>query len=297
MFMEVHNPKQPRINLWPLILVLAIIAICLIIVSVILLPKPNRNALAIGKSAKAEKIDIVIQSPVELDFYSKDDVLKLRQDAVEQYPELLAHKYSPSDAVFGKIVDGLPWWGIEGQFFYYRGEKSITGASEEARFILNPYILVAAEYPDWWQGVIREDQLSTFPLYCVPHDLQWRPQEAYAEITYAASCIASRQDLPFYLVAYNARDLNLNYIYVSYQDSINIANHDLPQEPYANPQFLHQGGSCGYPGGCNNMSPYTPEIDGLHVTSFPAKVVIWLWKQQPVSLEQEPDMKFVIHFK
>jgi hypothetical protein len=72
---------------------------------------------------------------------------------------------------------------------------------------------------------------------------------------------------------------------------------DAPQSPYANPQFLHQGGSCGYPGGCNNTSPPTPEIEGLQVTALPAKVVIWLWKQQPISLGQEPDMRFVIQFQ
>jgi hypothetical protein len=291
------QPDKRRINLWPLIFVLAVTAMGLIIVWLMRLPGPNRNMLAIGKAAKAEAVDIAIQSPLELDFKSKQNVLQLRQEAVERHAELLAGNYTPSEAVFGQIVDGLPWWGIEGQLYYGRGDKSIEGASEEARFILNPYLLVAVEFYDWWQGVIPETKLSTFPLYCVPSNLRWQPREAYAEVTYAANCVAMRQDEPFDLIAYNARDLNLNYIYVSYSDSLNISKEDKPQAPYANPQFLHRGGSCGYPGGCNNMSPATPEIDGLQVTALPAKVVIWFWKQQPVSLEQEPNMRFVIHFR
>lgn len=286
-----------KINLWPLILILAVVAMGLIIACLMRLPRPNRNVLAIGELAKLETVDVAIQSPIDLDFKSKRDILRLRQEAVERYAELLAGDYTPSDAVFGQIVDGLPWWGIEGQFYYGRGAQSIEGASEEARFILNPYLLVAAEFNDWWQGAITEAELAAFPLYCVPRDLRWWPREAYAQVTYAASCIALRQESPFHLIAYNARDLNLNYIYVSYPDSSNIVKEDKPQAALANPQFLHQGGSCGYPGNCNNMSPYTPEIDGLKVARLPAKVVIWLWKRQPASPEQEPDMTFVVHFR
>jgi hypothetical protein len=45
------------------------------------------------------------------------------------------------------------------------------------------------------------------------------------------------------------------------------------------------------------MSPPTPEIDGLQITGLPAQTVVWLWRAQPASLEQPPDMTFVIHFR
>ncbi|MEW6406382.1 MAG: hypothetical protein AB1649_31750, partial [Chloroflexota bacterium] len=142
-----------------------------------------------------------------------------------------------------------------------------------------------------------ESELSTFPLTCHPRDLRWWPQEARAEVTYDAECVNRGQNYTFVLIAYNARDFNMNYIFVSYQDSLNIAKPEIPAAPLANPQFIHQGNSCGYPGGCNNMSPYTPEIDGIEITALPAQAIIWLWKHQPASAEQPPDMTFVLHFR
>lgn len=141
---------------------------------------------------------------------------------------------------------------MDGEFFYGKGEKSIAGPSEESRFILNPYLLVAADFYNWWQGRIVEEELATFSLTCLPYNLRWWPREARAEAIYDAECVKEGQDYTFDLIAYNARDLSLNYVFVSYQDSLNITKSDMPTTPYANPQFIHQGGSCGYPGGYNN---------------------------------------------
>jgi len=253
--------------------------------------------MAVAEAATLEAVDIAIQSPIELDFLSKAEVYQLRIAAVDKYPALLAHDYAPADSVFGQIVDGLPWWGLEGQFFYGGGEKSISGLSEESRFILNPYLLVAADFYDNWGGKISTADLPTFTLTCLPHSFRWWPQQARAEVSYYASCVKRGGNYTFDLISYNARDLNLNYIYVSYQDSLNITHPDIPTAAYEIPHFIHQSSSCGYPGGCNNMSPYTPEIDGLKITALPAKVVVWLWEKEPSSLEQRPDTVFVINFK
>ena len=66
---------------------------------------------------------------------------------------------------------------------------------------------------------------------------------------------------------------------------------------YHNPQYLHRGGSCGYPGGCNNISPRTPPIDNIQITAWPARVAIWFWRDDPGSELEAPDMVFVIEFK
>jgi hypothetical protein len=299
--------EKSRTRAWWLILALAATAIGLTLIGLALIgwnqirqlqtSGPTESMLAIGEAAKVESMDVALQPPVELDFKSKAEVLQLRQEAVERHPELLAREYVPSRAVFGFVEDGVPWWGIEGHFYYDSGERSIEGASEESRFIVNPFLLAAAEFNVLFAGRMTKEELSTFPLYCVPRNLHWRPREAYAEVSYDASCVAMRSDYPFTLIAYNARDLGLNYIFVSYPDSVNITKQDQPQEPYANPQFIHKGGSCGYPGGCNNMSPSTPEISQLRVTALPAIVTIWFWNQKPASTEQDPDMTFVIRFQ
>ena len=101
----------------------------------------------------------------------------------------------------------------------------------------------------------------------------------------------------FSLIAYNARDMNLNYIYLSLKDSRNLFKVNPPDSPCAIPHFIHRGGSCGYPGGCNNASPYTPEISDIEIERLDAQAVIWLWRQKPVSIEQPPDMTFVINFR
>jgi ribosomal protein L40E len=260
----------------------------------------NTNVLAIGDRAKVESVDVMIQPPVELDTLTQEEVLELREGEVYQYPELLFSGYKPYNEIFGGIVDGLPWWGIAGQFYYGQGERSIEGPSEEARFIMNPYLLVAADpCGSFDKNVVSEELIRRpgFPFYCPVQQLKWEPENSYAEATYSASCVAQRNYSCFNLIAYNARDFNLNYIYVSYENSVNISKTDPPDKAYAIPQYLHQGDSCGYPGGCNNMSPATPEIDGLSVVGLPARAEIWLWKDKPESLETSPDMIFVIRIR
>ena len=286
------SQQRPRrsVGLWLVIVALAGLAVSLLGLWYLLQPAPNRNTLTIGSAAREAGIDIAIQPAIELDFMSKAEVLKLRVEAVQKYPGLIVGEYKPAEAVFGQIVDGRPWWGIVGHFHSGAGEDSIEGPSEESRFILNPYLLVVADFYG------RADGQLSAPLYCAPRRLHWEPAAALAESDYDSECVA-QMDGRFDLIVYNARDLNLNYIYVRYADSQNVTHWDPPTQAYAIPQFIHQGGSCGYPGGCNNMSPATPEIDSLTVTGLPAKVVAWLWRARPASVEQQPDMVFVLHFR
>lgn len=317
--MSTASARQSRLR-WAFILLIA--AMCLFVTGIIMLrlPQPNQNKLAIGDAATVPELAIPIRPPAELDFLSKAEVLGMRTEAVKQHPDLLQGKYRPADAVFGQIEDGRPWWGMKGNFYYGSGEKSIEGPAEESRFILNPYLLIAAEIlapytlSDWEYGWdrarITESDLNRpgFPFTCQPQSLRWWPRESRAEVRYDVSgyfaaisrwSIAplSVQNASFDLFAYNARDLNLGYIYVSYKDSLNIRKADTHANPIAIPHFIHRGGSCGYPGGCNNMSPYVPELDSLQITTLPAKAVIRLWQQAPASSSQPADMVFVIHFK
>lgn len=283
-----------RSCLWFLIGLLALLSMILMIAVLLSAPRPNTNALAIGAGAQADGVDVAIQPPMELDFKSKAEVLQIRSDAAQKYPQLLAHEYRPSDAVFGQIVDGRPWWGLLGQVYYGPGENSIEGESEETRFLLNPYLLVAADF--WSLGSM--DLSSALSFYCEPYNLRWSPQRSSAEVTYAAACAAQSGHAPYFdLIAYNARDFNLNYIYVSYADSHNLTKSDAPTEAYDNPQFIHRGNSCGYPDGCNNMSPQTPEIERIKILGYPASLVIRLWADKPASIAEPADMTFIIHIK
>lgn len=291
--------KRGRFLIWSLIL--SFIVLVILLYTLYTRFEPNRNKLAYGEeSGLIGTHNLQLNAPIELDFKSKSEIFLLRREAVEQYPDLILKNYSPSTDIFGQIVDGLPWWGINGQFYYGNGEQSIAGPAEESRFILNPYLLIAAEpWRMWDKNLVSEatTHRADFLYVCPPTWLEWRPSEAYAEVTYSAHCASALNYRYFDLISYNARDFNLNYIYVSYADSQNITKRVKPTEAYEIPHYIHRGGSCGYPGGCNNMSPPTPEIDGLEIIRYPFKVVIWLWEKKPDSVEETPDMVFVVQFK
>jgi hypothetical protein len=140
-------------------------------------PAVTANRLALGEAANAEALEVEINPPAELDFLTREAVLQMRRNAVRQYPMLLAANYSPRPAVFGQIEDLAPWWGIEGQFFHGSGIRSIDGPAEESRFILNPYLLVAAEFDDRWSKDLSESRLPGFPLICPPQQMIWKPRE------------------------------------------------------------------------------------------------------------------------
>ena len=297
----IEKPKSNKSSMFRLlILALAFFGLLLIFLLLNARPDPNLNSLAIGELAKANDLEIVIRPPVELDFKTKAEVLQLRRDAVYWYPSLLSSDYIPSESIFGQIIDGLPWWGLYGQFYYGSGEQSIHGPAEEARFILNPYLLIAAEPRSFWdRNQFAEDVIlrPDFPIYCEPRKLSWKPASRQAEVFYDAQCVTTMDYRYFDLISYNARDMNLNYIYVSYNTSQNVTKNNPPDYAYAIPHYIHQGGSCGYPGGCNNMSPPTPEIDALQLLGLPAQIEIWLWNQEPTSIRSTPDFVYSIHFQ
>jgi hypothetical protein len=287
-----------RYSVWLIVTGLVLLVLVLFI-SLVLRPRSNRNALVIGEWANVESLDVALQPLGELDFKSRAEVYELRSEAVNRYSQLVAADYRPSDAVFGQIVDGLPWWGTLGGAHYGRGEQSIKGPSEQSRSILNPFLLAVPEFYLQWDAAIVEKartQGPEYPLYCHPYRLRWFPASAQAEVTYNAACLEWNNAYFFSLLAYNARDWNLNHIFVSYQDSHNVTKPDLPVAAYRNPQFLHRGNSCGYQGGCNNISPATPPIDNIQITAWPAEIVIWFWRNDPGPTIASPDMTFAIHF-
>ena len=104
-------------------------------------------------------------------------------------------------------------------------------------------------------------------------------------------------DAVFDIFAYNARDLNLNYIQLVEADSPHMRLSVPFDAPIPEPAYIHRGGSCGYPGGCNNASPNVPQFDDIAITGLPAQITAHLWKDQPTSAQPAPDMTFVLRFK
>jgi len=277
--------------------------------------------LALGQEARTRApLSIPIQPPAELDRLSRAEVLELRRREVERHGVLMRAPYKPVMAVFGGIVDRRPWWGIVGQFYIGPGPNSIEGPSEETRLVLNPFLLVAPEFFGltlWVRGAgmwraqsLSRDQLHDpdFPFYVPARELTWRPHERRAEVRYPVSKHLARlnryttselrlEHATFDLFAYNARDLGLSHLLLSPLLSRNLLKRPPPPaQPVPIRHFIHLGSSCGYPGGCNNMSPQTPELNGYVISALPARAHLLLWSQPP-SKDQPPDLSFVIHFE
>jgi hypothetical protein len=273
------------------------------------------NELAIGQlQSAATELDIQTNLPQDLNFKSKADIMRMRTQLGAQYPQLLVRQYEPSDSVFGSIEDGKPWWGMRGEAVWGRGKRSIEGPSEESRFILNPFLLVGANpyvLTMWKKNATTDQDMDRpdFPFTWLPKTLRWFPKESRAEAIYPVTEFTNQLEgwsdkidkgkvaARFALVAYNARDFGFNWLWVSPSASKNIKNVRKPKSATKIDQMIHCGNSCGYPGGCNNMSPSIPDIDEIEFTDLPASAVILLWKSKPATVEQQPDMTFVINLQ
>ena len=268
------------------------------------------NELSLGEEARSEAPTVVaINSATQFNWKTKDVVLNMRRLAVNCYPDLLKEKYIPSQIVFGAIRDNRPWWGTAGEAVFGSGDSSILGPAEESRFILNPFMLVginSATLGIWNRDKITPEDIANadFPFYWSPEQLKFDAKNASAHLTYNVSDFLKRINASgklahavttpkFSLVAYNARDFGYQYILVDLKKSSNVANECQSAEPARLHQFIHCGGTCGYPGGCNNMSPFTPEIDRLNFTTLPAHLVVNLWKNRPFS-QQPADFSMTI---
>jgi hypothetical protein len=270
---------------------------------------------AAGKEDHA--VAITLNAPAELNAQTQAEILAKREKYLQQWHSLYAGKYQPSPVVFQNLEDHKNWWGMHGAFVWGQGQRSIEGAAEESRFILNPLLLVgvnSATVDIWKTDRISKNDLDdpNFPFCWEPTSLSFFPEMSLAQVVYSVSKfnkeIKAREnklrfnpDLVrlnrFGLVAYNARDFGFQYIYADIAKSINIVNTNGCNSPVLIKQFIHCGNSANYPGGCNNMSPAMPEIDRFAITTLPARACVYLWKNQPVSIADKPDFTFYIDFR
>lgn len=290
-------------------------ASCAVILAFGCRPALADNELAIGSESKINSaIEIRINPPAELNWKTQDEVLNLRKRALAPYRQLLKGSYEPTADVFGAIEDKRPWWGLAGACAYGEGKRSIEGLAEESRFILNPLLLVAAN-PNalgiWSSSSITSADAKnpSFPFQWLPESLKIYPRQSYGQVVYNITkwfndVVATRKAKgppmtvnQFSLVAYNARDLGMQYIYLDTEKSTNVTNDSNSHFPVKIPQFIHCGGTCGYPGGCNNMSPFTVQIDRLRYSKLPARAVVNMWRQAPPRFGTPPDMTWYIDLK
>ena len=260
----------------------------------------NRNGLLLGDAAQVRgEYTIPLNPMAELDFMTKKEVYDLRKRSVLQHNGLVREGYEPSEAVFGQIVDNRPWWGIYGIYGLGPGQRSIEGPSEESRFLLNPYLLIGlCEKNAFRTGVAPDDYP---PVYPKPTSIAWYADRLLEIIVYDVhdhfsfvNGLYGREQYKLDLIAYNARDLRFNYLYVDTGKSDAVVWANSERKAVLIRQYIHCGGSCGYAGGCNNMSPLQSEL-GIELTSIPAKAYIKLWRDDPKSVDGPSDMDVIVY--
>jgi len=247
-----------------------------------------------------EEIDIPIHPMIELDFKTREHIFELRQREVERVPEFAPLHYVPTPEVFGQMESERAWWGIEGLYFRAQTEQSNLGVSEQSRLIMNPYLLVGLRE---WHGFNTNLAPAISEIYYANAvQLRWRRDASQAWVRYDLAnhfSFIKSHNFPeeeartFILLAYNARDVGYEFIQVDSGSLQNVTQTVPSGGPVPILAFIHNGQSCGYPGGCNNASPDQPELR-VRINALPAHLAVKLWRQRPDLPTSPADMLFDI---
>lgn len=247
-----------------------------------------------------EDIDIGVNSLSSLSYKTKDFVYYLRKKYVSTSIFALPD-YQPSEEVFGNIESGKPW--VENNACVStRGASSyVDGLSEESRFINNPTMLVAIEFP--FNYPADEGNNSSWCKNNVetmlPKKITFNGLKKEISVTYERLPFVTNGNHAFYTFnGLNARDLGYKYAYIDkkqstyepeFTDSDNISNRIIEFQNY-----IHVGGSCRHSAGCNNGSPRQSYLEFKENSSGDidneCEIYIKLWKEMPSSPSAKPDI-------
>lgn len=241
---------------------------------------------------------VYVHRPYNLGEFSKEEVFKHRVEAVKDsiFDE---RGYVPSEEVFGGIVSYKPW--IATNVCRTAADTlEVNGPSEEDRFIGNPTLLVAVEYPFSFNRfdprLCTEDSVNL-----LPQQIAFNPSENEITVTYKKfpfSTIRTNKHAFYAFNGVNARDLGYPFAYVDLNkttlDMQFVSEDNISTRVVEFQNFIHVGGSCGVSGGCNNGSPRQPFLE-FRTDPFeneePSKeIFVKLWKEKPASAQDPADL-------
>ncbi|MDR2337742.1 MAG: hypothetical protein LBE20_03720 [Deltaproteobacteria bacterium] len=275
----------------------------------------------------AEIVNIKLNPPTEFDFKTREEIFAVRLSTIEQYPQIIGdkhkvtvfdkypltifntklinEKYKISSSVFKHVIDNKPWWGLQGlNCLEYKGVgvSGVAGLSEESRFINNPFLLIDLDTNAYYAN--RETVAECDESYPQPTSLIYDTQEriftAYYDVsTYYNKIIQltqRRTPQKFLFGGRNAIDFGFQYGFLSQQENINFDEpKNISTEVYQFQDFIHVGGSCRYPGGCNNGSPLQTFLN-FTFQNLPAFAEFKLWKKLPSSPSTPADVTVKMYF-
>lgn len=248
------------------------------------------------------KIDV--NYPVSLSYLTRKNVQDLRKRYVSQ-SIFDSTGYEPSDFVFGQIEDKKPWMSTN--MCDKSGQKghNINGPSEESRFIVNPTMLVAIEYPFYLDHINDLKWCESQEAMMLPKSISYSGPNKEITVTYISFPIVIQNNSFYQFNGINAKDLGYKYFYVDESKStykLQYSNDNNPsKEVMEFKNFIHLGSSCGVEGGCNNGSPRQPAFEFTYTsdkyTQQNARIYIKLWKERPSSPKDPADINEIIIFE
>ena len=249
-------------------------------------------------------ISIPVNRPAALSGKTKAEVYEIRKKFVDS-SIFKNQSYEPSNEVFGQIVDRKPW--ISNYICHEKdgGVLPVTGVSEESRFINNPTVLIALEYPFWFHNVTNTEFCDTDLSTLIPLSITYNGNNKEITVTYRKFPFSTGDNHTFYQFnGLNAKDFGYKYVYLDKNKStydIEFSKEsNISKDVYELYNFIHLGYACKVNGGCNNGSPRQEftEFKNNNPGSESGKMIyLKLWKTRPATPAQTPDIVEKIVFQ
>lgn len=243
-----------------------------------------------------QNTNITVNYPVSLSYLAKEKIYAIRKRYVSQ--SIFENpNYEPSEFVFGQIESGKPWMRATICGRMEDGKYEINGVSEESRFINNPTVLVALEYPFSVTNPNYPD-CDSVQAIMLPKSISYNGKTNEITVVYRNLPVVIQNNSFYQFNGINAKDFGYDYFYLDKSKSTyqpEFFSNDNPSERIMQFQnFLHLGSSCGHEGGCNNGSPRQPALEFTYksekYTRQNVKLYLKLWKSPPPSPDAPADI-------
>ncbi len=306
----INRKSKELIGKIPCELIVAVQLITIIVLGFIIC-KPLIFSINDNKilNANSEFKELWVNPPSEYNNLRKDEIYSLRKAYVKD-SLFDTDDYEPNERVFGQIQDYKPWWGSQKcRPLNYSGDyhESIEGESKQSIQINNPNALVGLSSPYIpWDVEENADFCNSEYSRFIPKALKYSKKDNLIVAEYEVSkefpniyvnISGKGYRYPIQLSGLNALDFGYKYIYAFDTKNIDMTYSDnITQTPGMFRDYIHVGGSCGYEGGCNNISPMQND-KMISVKALPAEINLKLWKKQPHDKYSKADMYYRIIFK